>query len=268
MKDHAVSLALAQSDAQSRLNILREYVQALSLRSLHESEAFASIAFVGGTALRFLRQLPRFSEDLDFTVFAPAGYAGVNWMRKLKRDLLSAGFDASLSWREQTAVHVAWIRIGQLLKMVGLSPLPDQKLSVKIEIDTHPPAGAGIQKRVIMRHVSFAISHHDMPSMMAGKLHALLCRPYVKGRDWYDLLWYLSQMPPVTPNQVLLQNALDQTQGVGKVSAASWRDQLVTRLGTLPFGRVAEDVRPFLERPKDAQLLTRENLLAALRSPA
>ena len=264
MKDHALSLALAQPDAQSRLNILREYVQALSLRSLHESEAFASIAFVGGTALRFLRQLPRFSEDLDFTVFTPTGYTGVNWMRKLKRDLVSAGFDASVSWREQTSVHVAWIRIGQLLKAVGLSPLPAQKLSVKIEIDTRPPAGADIQKRVIMRHVSFAISHYDMPSLMAGKLHALLCRPYVKGRDWYDLLWYLSQRPAPVPNLAFLQNALDQTQGIGQYDAERWREHVGEHLQRLDMQAVRNDVLPFLERAQDAELLNRDNLKGLL----
>lgn len=265
MKEQALAVALAWPDTQSRLNALREYVQAFTLRSLHESEAFASIAFVGGTALRFLRQLPRFSEDLDFSVYSPVGYDGMAWMRKLKRDLLAAGFDASVSWRTQTAVHVAWIRISQLLKAVGVSPLADQKLSIKIEIDTNPPAGAGIERRVITRHLLFMVSHYDFASLMAGKTHALLCRPYAKGRDWYDLLWYLSQTPPTTPNEVLLQNALDQTQGCDRVAASQWRQQLRDRLDTLVFEQLAADVRPFLEHPRDAQLLTRENLLAALR---
>lgn len=265
MRDHAVALAMGRPDVHSRLNVLREYLQAFALRSLHESEAFGSIAFVGGTALRFLRQLPRFSEDLDFSRYSAQHYDGPQWMQKLKRDFASAGFDVSVTWREQKAVHTAWIRIGELLKVTGLSPHADQTLSIKVEIDTNPPDGAGIEKHVITRHLSFMVAHYDTASMMAGKTHALLARPYVKGRDWFDLLWYLTQVPPAAPNEVLLQNALDQTEGVGKHRAAAWRELLLTRLETLPFDRVAADVSPFLEHPQDAALLTRQNIVAALQ---
>ena len=141
-----------------------------------------------------------------------------------------------------------------------------QNLSVKVEIDTRPPAGATIQRTLVTRHFTFVICHYDLPSLMAGKLHALLTRGYPKGRDWYDLIWYRSRRPPgqLEPNGQFLQNALDQTQGVGTYRAADWRTLLAARLADLDTRELARDVRPFLERPEDAALLDRANLEAIL----
>ncbi len=251
-------------DPVRRLNSLREYLQAFIMRSLHESEAARSIAFVGGTALRFLEDLPRFSEDLDFSQVLTDGYDPVRWLRKLKRDLDLAGFDSTVRWIDRTPVQVAWIRTASLLAEAGLSGHREQKLSIKVEIDTRPPAGAAMQRTVITRHFTFVIRHYDLPSLMAGKLHALLTRGYPKGRDWFDLVWYRSRRPPVEPNLPLLQHALDQTQGADRYRAADWRALLRTRLADLDAAALARDVAPFLERPEDAALLERVNLEAVL----
>ena len=88
MKEESLALIEGMTDPGQARNRLREYLQAFALRSFHESEAFRAVAFVGGTALRFLHNLPRFSEDLDFSLVSEAGYAGRDWMAKLKRDLL------------------------------------------------------------------------------------------------------------------------------------------------------------------------------------
>ena len=264
MRDRALEAALRFDDPGRRLNSLREYLQAFIMRSLHESEASRAIAFVGGTALRFLENLPRFSEDLDFSQVSSDRYEPVRWLSKLKRDLHLAGFDSTVRWMDRTPVQVAWIRTASLLAEAGLSGHPEQKLSIKVEVDTRPPAGAMIQRSVVTRHFTFVIRHHDLPSLMAGKLHALLTRGYPKGRDWFDLLWYRSRRPPVEPNMPFLQHALDQTQGADRYRAADWRRLLRTRLADLETGILARDVAPFLERPADAALLERVNLDAVL----
>ena len=115
-------------DPVRRLNSLREYLQAFIMRSLHESEAARAIAFVGGTALRFLEDLPRFSEDLDFSQVLTDGYDPVRWLRKLKRDLDLAGFDSAVRWIDRTPVQVAWIRTASLLAEAGLSGHSEHKL--------------------------------------------------------------------------------------------------------------------------------------------
>ncbi len=265
MKEQALSLARAAADRGQALNILREYLQALVLRSFHESEAFLSLAFVGGTALRFLHGLPRFSEDLDFSLVSPAGYAGQEWMAKVKRDLVMAGFTPEVTWNARKTVHTGWVRLRGLLRDAGLSPLADEKLAIKVEVDTRPPEGGRCDRRIVTRHISFLLQYHDPASLMAGKVHALLTRRYAKGRDWYDLVWYLSQRPPVSPNLALLQNALDQTQGAGRFDARRWREEVSGRLATQDVKALLDDVGPFLERPQDATMITRDNLLGLLR---
>ncbi len=264
VKDQALALARDAADRGQALNTLREYLQALTLRSLHEAEAFRCLAFVGGTALRFLHGLPRFSEDLDFSLVSPDGYAGRTWMTKLKRDLELAGFTPEITWNDRKSVHSGWIRLGGLLYEAGLSPLPAEKLAIKVEVDTRPPVGGQCERRIVTRHLSFLLNYHDEASLMAGKLHALVARRYAKGRDWYDLIWYLSRRPPVMPNLTLLQNAMDQTQGPGRVDARDWMNLVRERLLTTDVTALRQDVSPFLEHPRDADLITRENLLGLL----
>lgn len=264
MKEQALALVRGQKDPGQAVNRLREYLQTLVLQSLHQCEAFRPLAFVGGTALRFLHGLPRFSEDLDFSVVSTEGYAARDWMAKVKRDLILAGFEPVVTWNERKAVHTAWIRIAGVLNEAGLSAMPEEKLSIKLEIDTRPPAGARCERRIVTRHVSFLLQYYDLPSLLAGKLHAILTRNYAKGRDWYDLMWYLSQRPPVDPNAPLLQNALNQTRGIGKHDARSWRALVRDRLDSFDMKVIRNDVSPFLEQPEDEALLTRDNLIGLL----
>ena len=256
MKEQALELARKVESPAEKLNILREYLQAFAMRSLHESEAYTCLSFVGGTALRFAFGLPRFSEGLDFSLEDPVGYEPLRWMEKLKRDMTLAGFDTTLNWNDRKTVHTAWIKVAGLLKDAGLSAMANQNLSIKLEIDSCPPAGAQSVRTVINRHFMFAVRHHSLPSLMAGKIHALMTRKYSKGRDWYDLLWYLSRRPSTEPNLVLLQNALDQTQNEGTFSARDWREMLSTKVLGMDFSKLLQDVEPFLERPQDASLLT------------
>jgi hypothetical protein len=264
MKDHALTLIENIQDPADKLNLLREYLQALVLRSLHEQEAFRSLAFVGGTALRFVHNLPRYSEDLDFSLESPEGYKGEDWMKKIKSDLIFNGFNVSMSWNDRTTVHKAWIKISDLLKEAGLTAMADQNLSIKLEIDTLPPAEAISKTSIINRHMMLALRYYDIPSLMAGKIHALLTRKYTKGRDWYDLMWYRGLRPPAEPNLRLLQNALDQTQGQGIYSANQWQKLLSEKVQTLDCTALVSDVENFLERHQEIVLLTQENILSVL----
>ena len=266
MKEEALALVRGVTEPGMALNRLREYLQAFVLRSFHDGEAFRHLAFVGGTALRFLHGLPRFSEDLDFSMVAGAENSGAAWMGKVKRDLQLAGFQPEVTWNDRKLVHTGWVRVAGILYEAGLAAMPGQNLAIKVEIDTRPPAGARCERRIITRHLTFFLQHYDLPSLLAGKLHAVINRKYAKGRDWYDLVWYLSQRPPVAPNPLLLQNALDQTHGAGRTDALAWRSLVRDRLERSDIGAILADVGPFLERPQDAALLTRENLLGLLES--
>ena len=265
MKQQALALAHAAHNTTEKMNVLREYLQAFVLRSLHESAAFDSLSFVGGTALRFLFGLPRFSEDLDFSLESKKNYAPEKWLAKLKRDLEFAQFSAEINWNNKTAVHNGWVRIPGLLKDSGLSGLAAQKISIKIEIDTKPPAGAVTTSTLVNKYFLMALRHHDLASLMSGKIHALNCRKFLKGRDYYDLFWYRTQKPPIAPNLKFLQAAINQTEAK-PWRAADWQKFLLKKMTTIHFKDVVHDVESFLERPSDVAFLTREFMTKVLQN--
>ncbi len=163
-------------------------------------------------------------------------------------------------------MHSAFVRFSGLLHELGLSPHRQEALSVKLEVDTRPPQGASLEITVVRRHVLLRLQHHDKCSLLAGKLHAILQRSYPKGRDLFDLLWYLSDRSWPGPNLEMLNHALKQTGWEGPtLSESSWRPAVRKRLRTLPWKQVVADVRPFLERSDEADLLTPEELVRLLQ---
>ena len=265
MKAHLVELMQAAGPLQGR-NIAREYLQARILGVLQREGAMTSLAFQGGTCLRFLFALPRYSEDLDFTLEGdPDAYDLRAWLKAVRAELSREGHAVGLAVRDRNPVHSAFVRLRGLLHDAGLSPHRDESLAVRIEVDTRPPAGAVLATSLVRRHVTLRLRHHDRASLLAGKLHALLQRPYTKGRDLYDLVWYLSDPTWPAPNLTLLNAALRQTGWAGEaLHPENWRATIRRRLDALAWDRVAADVRPFLEREADVELLTRENAIRLL----
>ncbi len=265
MKDHLFQLVRAAGPLQGR-NILREYLQARILGALQRAGAMVPLAFQGGTSLRFLFALPRYSEDLDFTLEGTTASCDLRaYLTAIRTELAREGYEVGLGLNDQRTVHRAFVRFKGLLYEAGVSPHHDEVLSVHIEVDTNPPAGAVLETRLVRRHVTLRLQHHDRASLLAGKIHAILQRSYTKGRDLYDLIWYLSDRTWPAPNLSLLNAALQQTQWPGEVlTDRNWRDVLGSRLRTLAWDQVAADVRPFLEREEDAALLNVETALRLL----
>jgi len=262
MKDYLADQLQALSNSLHARNMAREYLQARILGCLQRIGAMVPLAFHGGTALRFLYATPRYSEDLDFTLEQPAQYNFRGYLRAIRSELATEGYTVELKVNDQKVVHSAFIRFKGLLYELGVSPHQGEVLSIKLEVDTNPPAGAVLTTSVLRRFVALQLQHHDRASLLAGKLHAVLQRSYTKGRDIYDLLWYLSDPDWPEPNFDLLNNALQQTNWPGdRLGKDNWRQILNDRLQTLPWDRVVSDVRPFLETEADAELLTQENLL-------
>lgn len=266
MKDYLAELVRTGLTPAHGRHLAREYLQARLLSALQRAGAMLALAFQGGTALRFLYAVARYSEDLDFALEGDARrYDFRSYLQMIRRDLAAEGYAVELKASDRRTVHSAFVRFPGLPFELGLSPHRSETLAVKIEVDTRPPPGATLTTTVVRRYIPLQLHHHDRASLLAGKLHAILRRPFVKGRDWYDLLWHLSdpQCPP--PNLTLLNNALRQTGwSDAPVTLETWRDHVRRRLQSLPWERVTADVRPFLERAADADLLTRENLLRLL----
>ena len=266
MKDHLLELASGQEDPLMRLNLVREYLQAHILRSMHGAGAFAALAFQGGTALRFLYGLRRFSEDLDFALERPEHDRGIDyWARVAKRDFELSGYEVEATLRTARTVHSADIKFPGLLRDAGLSRGRGAKLMIRTEVDTRPPAGATFETRLITRHFPITFRVHDLSSCMAGKIHALLARRYAKGRDLFDLAWYLTRPDRPFPNFELLRSALAQTGWKGpSIDPGNWRRVLLERVTNLDWSVVIRDVEPFLEDRSDRQLLDRRTVLGEL----
>lgn len=266
MKDYLADLVRASPTPAQGRNVAREYLQARILGCLQRAGAMIPLAFHGGTALRFLYASARHSEDLDFALEGvKTEYDFRAYLRALRAELAAEGYALELKVNDQKAVHSAFVRFPGLLYELGLSPHRDQVFSVKIEVDTKPPAGAVLATTVVRRHLTLQLQHHDRATLLAGKLHAILQRSYLKGRDVYDLLWYLSDPDWPPPNLTMLAHALHQTGWTGpSPTRDNWRELVRERLGTLAWERVVDDVRPFLEPSADLGLLTLENVMRAL----
>ena len=248
-------------------NIAREYLQSRILGAFQRAGAMTSTAFQGGTCLRFVFGLPRYSEDLDFALEGDRSEFDLGaCLKAVRSELSTEDYRVELRLREQRTVHSAMVRFPGILYEIGLSPHPAEVLAVRVEVDTRPPFGATMEISLVRRHVTLRLYHHDRSSLLAGKVHAVLQRPYAKGRDWYDLIWYLSDpdWPPI--NLGLLNAALEQTGWEGaELEPRTWRDAVRGRLDQLNWKHLVNDVRPFLEHQRDVDLLLgRDNVLRLL----
>ncbi len=266
MKDYLAELVHSALTPAHARNLAREYLQARLLGALQRAGAMIPLAFQGGTALRFLHATPRYSEDLDFSLERePSRYDLRAYLYAIRRELVGEGYALDIKISDRRVVHSVFVRFPGLLYELGLSPHRNEALGVKLEVDTRPPGGAGLTTTLVRRHIPLQLQHHDRASLLSGKLHAVLQRPFPKGRDWYDLLWYLSDPAWPPPNLTLLNNALAQTGWNGDLlTESTWRDAVRKCLLDLKWDRIVEDVRPFLEPTADVNLMTRENLLRLL----
>ncbi len=261
MKEEVRQILASAADIPRRRNLLREYLQARTLQILQEEGAFLEWAFLGGTALRFLYALPRFSEDLDFSAHGPAerSHFGAR-LKKIKQRFSAEAYDVDLRVSEHKVVQSAFVHFRGLPHELGLSPHPSETISIKLEVDTQPPEGAGVETTLVRRHVLLNLLHYDRASLLAGKLHALLVRRYTKGRDLYDLVWYLSDPSWPAPNLDLLNGALAQTSWPGpKLDTHNWRQVVWEKLAKINWSQAVEDVLPFLERQAEMGLITSAN---------
>lgn len=246
--------------------VVREYLQMRVLQSLQSAGAMIPLAFHGGTALRLLYQMPRYSEDLDFALERQLEqYDFRRYLTTIQRDLTAETYDIEIKLSERNIVHSAFIRFRGLFHRLEISPHETEVLAIKLEIDTNPPAHAGLDTTLVERHVAVNFQHHDRASLMAGKLHAILQREYVKGRDWYDLYWYLRQPQWTSPNLEMLNSALGQTGWEkGAVTAENWQENVLARLVQLEWQRVVEDVQRFLINQEELAEFKREAIEALL----
>jgi len=175
MKAYLIDLLRDNPDPMRSRNLVREYLQARILEGLQRSGAMITLAFQGVTALRFLYNIARFSEDLDFALERPTiGYDFRAYLKEIQSTFSAEGYNLQIKVSDQKTVNAAFFRFCGLFYELKLSSQPPEALSVKIEVDTNPPKGAAIEVDLVRRYIPLRIQHHDRASLLAGKLHAIL----------------------------------------------------------------------------------------------
>jgi hypothetical protein len=271
MMHEAVTRMLAKYEPKSvddSVRALREIIQEVALLGLWRAKFFEHAAFYGGTALRILYGLDRFSENLDFSLLAPSpDFNLARYTSSLEEELLAFGFNVRVEPVDkavESAVQSAFLKANtrnELLvieageELVG-QVAAGQVLKVKIEVDTDPPPGFSTQTRYLLQPIPFAVRSYSLPDLFAGKMHAILFRKWknrVKGRDWYDLIWYVANHPQL--NLAHLEQRMRQTghwSGELRLTPVEFRDLLSDAIVRLDVNQARKDVTPFV---KDQQML-------------
>ena len=244
------------SNAVEEEQATKEIMQEIALYGLWRSGFFKAAAFQGGTSLRILHGLPRFSEDLDFMLQMPdPEFDWSGYLDKLLECFEEYGLqsEALPKGSMERAVRTTVLKNNSFVNQLNLQFYKghaDRKITIKLEVDANPPAGSRFDYAYLDFPTDFEVCHQDLPSNFALKIHALLCRPYLKGRDWYDFNWYIRQ--DVLPNLPHLQSALVQYgpwEGQDDlIIDKSWvREELQKKVDSIVWNEAAADVAPFLK---------------------
>jgi len=233
---------------------IKEILQEIALYGLWMTGFFELAAFQGGTSLRILHGMPRFSEDLDFILKEPD--PGFEW---------SVYLNGMVACFEEFGLTVEILDKSRMDERIKKALLKDSSTGlqfnlnfssgrlrkiqkIKFEIDVNPPEYSNFEYTYLDFPLDFEVCHQDLPSNFALKLHAMLCRPYVKGRDWYDFNWYIKKNVP--PNLGHLESALDQWgpwKNLGNPVDIKWlKTQLAIKTEAIDWKATAEDVRAFV----------------------
>jgi len=256
----------------NHINALREILQEVALLGLWRIKFFEHAAFYGGTALRILFGLDRYSEDLDFSLLKPSkDFSLGTFGESLKREVESYGFEVDIDHKAGgSQIDSAFLKANTHweLLMIGAGESvvrgvhPRQNLKIKIEVDTDPPEGFETESRYVLQPIPFAVRTYTLPDLFAGKLHAVLCRRWksrVKGRDWYDLVWYGSHHPEVRLSH--LEARMRQTGdwgGEGNLSAEKVIELLHSRIDITEVDQIRQEVVPFVKDRRSLDVWSRD----------
>ena len=247
---------------------LREIMQEITLAGLYRANFFKQAAFYGGTALRIFHGLNRFSEDLDFSLLEKnSAFELAPYLEGVKNEFAALGMQVTFIQKSKVAISAidsAFLKAetlwGELLVETNLPQLSlSQKPSIKIklEVDTQPPLLFETENKLLIKPFSFFVNCFTLPNLFAGKMHALLFRKWkerVKGRDWYDLDWYIKKGIPVN-----LAHLAERARESGDWSEPPLTKEqlqllLIERIRSLDMNRVKEDVIRFIPNPQELDI--------------
>lgn len=261
------------SRLEDTMRALREIMQEIALLGLWRSKFFENAAFYGGTAMRVLYGLDRFSEDLDFSLIKPIpGFDIAKYLAALQKELEAFGFDVRVAQRKKalkSAVQSAFLKANTLNQLLVIETAEEilrevprgQVLKIKLEVDTDPPSGFSTETKYLLQPIPFAVRVFALPDLFAGKMHAILCRKWktrVKGRDWYDLVWYAANHPQLHLSH--LEQRMRQSghwKNTKALSVASFKTLMLNAIEHLSVDQARREVEPFVRNPGALEIWSR-----------
>jgi predicted nucleotidyltransferase component of viral defense system len=240
---------------------LREIIQEITLAGLYRSGFFEKAAFYGGTALRIFHGLERFSEDLDFSLLnVNPDFSLEPYLQSTVRELAALGVKVSIQDKEKinnSKIDSAFLKADTVWKELVIQSIMKQEslnsrkgIKIKIEIDTKPPLGFSTEEKLLIRPFSFYTKCFTLSDLFAGKMHALLFRKWgnrVKGRDWFDMEWFIRKNVPLHLNHFRIR-AMDSGDWSNEPLDRENLFQLLTeKIDQVSFDLVRKDVTPFIK---------------------
>lgn len=237
---------------------------------LWRAKFYEKAAFYGGTALRILYGLDRFSEDLDFSLLKPESSFDLSrYNEAIKNELNSFGFEVTVETKVKNIdsnIESAFIKAETKKQLILINISSDiinriyrmNNIKIKMEVDINPPGKFKTENKILLQPIPFSVKTYQLPDLFAGKIHALLCRPWqqrVKGRDWYDFVWYVSRNTPV--NLIHLQQRLIQSghwNKKNKFTLSNLQKMLITKIDETDFENAKKDILPFIKDPQAVDL--------------
>lgn len=252
----------------------REVMQELALAGLYRAGFFGKAAFYGGTCLRIFHGLDRFSEDLDFSLLQPDKHFSLEpYMQAVKTEFAAHGLDVHITYRKKlsqiesaflknnTSIYDFQLQGRQTPEMPGAV----KTIKIKFETDTDPPLGFNTENKLMLLPFSFYVGCYSLPDLFAGKLHAVLFRQWknrIKGRDWYDLEWYIKKGTPVN-----LTHFAERAMQSGELkdgtifSHGDLITMLKARITALDVNQARSDVAPFIKNTEALKIWSKEYFL-------
>ncbi len=248
------------SNREQATQALREIMQEVALAGLYRAGFFEKAAFYGGTALRIFYGLNRFSEDLDFSLLKANPNFSINgYLPAIVQEFEALGMQVSIKEKQKailTNIDSAFLKSETIWKELVLeSVVPQQELrqtariKIKLEIDTIPPMGFETEEKLLLKPFSFYVKCFSISDLFAGKMHALLYRKWkdnVKGRDWYDMEWYIRKGVKLNLTH-LVSRAIDSGDWNEKeMNISQFHQLLKTKIDLVNFSRIKDDIRRFI----------------------
>lgn len=243
------------NSAEQQDQTLREVMQEIALAGLNRANFFEQAAFYGGTCLRIFHGLPRFSEDLDFSLLQPnADFSLQPYFKAVVAEFHALGLEVDITVKQKTAdsqIESAFLKNNTQVFSLNISSA--RKVKIKLEVDTLPPLGFITEEKLLFQPFSFYVKCFSLSDLFAGKLHALLFRQWknrVKGRDWFDFEWYVRHN--VTPNLEHFAKRAYESGAIRQdaVSKAELQKLLEQRIKTVDFENAKQDVVKFIPDAK------------------